>query len=130
MQVKKLATSQLRKLLFQSGLSANNFSFSCKLNSTKALGLVLKERVFETRKWPIGHLRVVLGKSKVFGTEVLFSAQINPISRELFCTRPHFEIEWGLDHENCLLNDKRIPGWIIKYSYLLYRQPLCFEGFS
>ena len=87
-------------------------------------------RVFETGRWPIGHLRVALVKSKVFDTEFLFSAQINPISQELFCTWPYFEIEGVLNHENCFFNDKRIPSWIIKYSYLLYRQPFCFEGFS
>ena len=43
-------------------------------------------RVSGTRKWPIGHLRV-------FGSEFLFSAQINPTSLELFCALPHFEIE-------------------------------------
>ena len=78
----------------------------------------------------MGHLRVALVKSKVFDIEFLFSAQINPISQELFCTWPYFEIEGVLNHENCFFNDKRIPSWIIKYSYLLYRQPFCFEGFS
>ena len=120
MQVKKLATSQLRKLLFQSGLSAKPFKlkgfflFSCKLNSFYQQRLCNWPRFesegfwnSEMAYWPLASLWYwisILGANKPHFTRIVLRLA-------------SFWNWGGLDHENCLFNDKRIPSWLIKYSH-------------